>query len=119
MVVRAPGPPGRRIILYNYEPARTTEALKQLLIGVDGPYRGKLLTDGPERYDEICQAFGGRSLARVAIEKYIRQVYRIEGQIKELREECEKRGEHLSLEAQASSGDLSDASENELGGKRK
>jgi transposase len=124
MVVRAAGPPGRRIILYDYVPSRTTEALKQLLIGVDGPYRGQLLTDGLERYDEICEALGilhfgclqhcrthfikaqkvtelpsGRSLARVAIDEYIRQVYRVEGQIKELREAHEKRGEQLPLES--------------------
>jgi transposase len=55
MVVRAAGPPGRRIILYDYLPSRTKEGLKRLLIDSDGtPYRGKLLTDGLERYDEIC-----------------------------------------------------------------
>src|SRR5262249_54875658 len=101
----------------------TTEALKQLLIGADGPYQGKLLTDGLDRYDDICQALGvlhfgclqhcrthfikaqkvselpsGRSLARVAIDDYIRRVYRVEGQIKELREAYEKRGDQLPLE---------------------
>jgi transposase len=49
MVVRAAGPPGKRIILYDYIPSRTKEGLKQLLIDADGtPYRGKLLTDGLE-----------------------------------------------------------------------
>jgi hypothetical protein len=38
MVVRAAGPPGRRIILFDYIPSRTAEALKALLIGADGPY---------------------------------------------------------------------------------
>jgi len=55
MVVRAAGPPGKRIILYDYIPWRTREALKQLLVRPDGPYRGKLLTDGLEHYDEICE----------------------------------------------------------------
>jgi transposase len=55
MVVRAGGPPGKRIILYDYIASRTNEALKQLLIGSEGPYRGKLLTDGLERYDDIYQ----------------------------------------------------------------
>jgi hypothetical protein len=31
MVVRAAGPPGKRIILYDYIPSRIREALKQLL----------------------------------------------------------------------------------------
>lgn len=129
MVVRAAGcagatgPPGRGIILYDYLPSRTTEGLKALLIGPDGPYRGKLLSDGLERYDEIAQAlnlehFGclqhcrayyykarkvsqlpsSRSLANVAIEEHIRKVYQVESQIKSLREEHERRGETLPLE---------------------
>ena len=36
MVVRAAGPPGKRIILYDYIPSRTREALKQLLSGPRG-----------------------------------------------------------------------------------
>lgn len=120
MAVRAAGPPGRRIILYDYLPSRTTEGLKSLLIGADGPYRGKLLTDGLERYDDIAQAlkllhFGclqhcrayyykarkvsqlpsSRSLANAAIEQYIRKVYAVEEQIKALRDEHERRGEEL------------------------
>jgi hypothetical protein len=47
-------PPGRRIILYDYIPSRTRETLKQLLIRPEGAYRGKLLTDGLDDYDEIC-----------------------------------------------------------------
>ena len=54
MVVRCAGPPGRRIILFDYVPSRTAEALKSLLIGADGPYRGKLLTDGLELYDIVA-----------------------------------------------------------------
>ena len=123
MVVRAAGPPGRRIVLFNYEASRTTEALQNLLVGPEGPYRGKLLTDGLELYDTVaenlklvhlgclqhCRSYfhkaakvtelpSGRNLARVAIEDYIRQVYGIERQIKALREEYEGRGETLPLE---------------------
>lgn len=54
IVVRAGGPPGRPIILYDYIASRTKAALKQLLIGAEGPYRGKLISDGLERYDEIA-----------------------------------------------------------------
>lgn len=122
IVVRAAGPPGKRIILYDYLASRTTEALKGLLIGADGPYRGKLLTDGLERYDDIAAAlklehFGclqhcrayyykarkvsqlpkSRSLANVAIEEYLRKVYAVETRIKELRQEYEQQAEELPL----------------------
>jgi transposase len=124
MVVRAAGPPGRRIILFNYEPSRTVEALKNLLIGPQGPYSGKLLTDGLELYDTVAEAlklthFGclqhcrayyhkaakvtelpsGKNLARRAIEDYIGKVYAVERHIKALREERERAGGALSLEA--------------------
>jgi transposase len=56
MVVRAAGPPGRRIILFNYEPSRTVAALQNLLVGPQGPYTGKLLTDGLELYDTVAEA---------------------------------------------------------------
>jgi transposase len=123
MVVRAAGPPGKRIILYDYIPSRTNAALKQLLIGPDGPYRGKLLTDGLERYDDICRElellhFGcwqharayffkarkvsqlpsSRTLANTAIDDYIRQVFAVESQIETLRAEYEQRGDTLPLE---------------------
>jgi hypothetical protein len=122
MVVRAAGPPGKRIILFNYEPSRTLEALKNLLTGPQGPYTGKLLTDGLELYDTVAEAlklthFGclqhcrtyyhkaakvtelpsGRNLARVAIEDYIGKVYAVERHIKELREA--RTGGPLPLEA--------------------
>jgi transposase len=124
MVVRAGGPPGQRIILYNYEPSRTVEALKQLLIGPDGPYTGRLITDGLDLYDYVCEAltllhFGclqharayflkakkvselpsSRSLAQVAIEDYFRKVYAVEREITTLREQHASRGEALPLEA--------------------
>jgi len=123
MTVRIAGPPHRRIILFDYIPSRTTEALKALLIGADGPFRGKLLTDGLELYDQVAaqlgiQHFGcaqhartyfhkalkvtelpsGRSLARVAMEDYLGKVFRIERQIKELRESRERDGGVLTLE---------------------
>lgn len=120
IVVRAGGPEGQRLVLYDYIASRTREALKQLLIGSDGPYRGKLMTDGLERYDEICLELNllhfacwqhcrayfykankvseqpsSRSLALVAIEDYIRQLYSIERKIKALRDEAAGRGETL------------------------
>jgi transposase len=123
MVVRAAGPPGRRIILFNYEPSRTVAALQNLLIGPEGPYRGKLLTDGLELYDTVAEALqlthlgclqhcrtyyhkaakvtelpSGKNLARMAIEDYIGKVYAVERQIKELREERERAGGTLPLE---------------------
>jgi transposase len=123
MVVRIAGPPHRRIILFDYIPSRTTEALKALLIGADGPFRGKLLTDGLELYDHVAaqlgiQHFGcaqhartyfhkalkvtelpsGRALARVAMEDYLGKVFRIERQIKEARESRERDGGILTPE---------------------
>src|SRR5262249_38313203 len=120
MVVRAAGPPGRRIILFNYEPARTTEALQRLLTGPHGPYSGKLLTDGLELYDTVAEKLhlvhlgcmqhlrsyyfeaakvtelpSGKNLARVALDDYIRLLYHVERQIKALREDRERAGETL------------------------
>ena len=123
IVVRAGGPPGQRIILYDYLASRTTEGLKQFFIGPDGPYQGKLVSDGLERYDDIAaqlkllhfgclthcrtmffkarkvsQLPSSRTLANAAIEDYIGPVYRIEGQIKALRAEYQECGEPLPLE---------------------
>jgi transposase len=122
MVVRAAGPPGKRIILYDYIPSRTREALKQLLVRPEGPYRGKLLTDGLEHYDDICQDlqllhFGcwqharayffkarkvsqlpsTRTLASTAIADYIRHVFAVETEIETLRAQYEQRGETLPI----------------------
>ncbi len=123
MVARAAGPPGRRVILFNYEPSRTVAALQNLLIGPQGPYTGKLLTDGLELYDTVAEALklvhlgclqhcrtyyhkaakvtelpSGKNLARVALEDYIGKVYAVERHIKDLREAREKSGETLPLE---------------------
>jgi transposase len=124
MVVRAAGPPGKRIILYDYIPSRTKEGLKQLLIDPDGTaYRGKLLTDGLERYDEICaelqllhfgclqharahffkarkvsQLPSSRTLANAALEDHIRPIFAVESEIEKLRNEYAQRGETLPPE---------------------
>ena len=123
IVARAGGPPGRRIILYDYIASRTTAALKQLLVGPDGPYQGKLISDGLERYDEIAtqlkllhfgclthcrtmffkarkvsQIPSSRTLANAAMEDYIGPVYQVERQIKALQEQYQQRGETLPLE---------------------
>jgi len=120
IVVRAGGPPGRRIILYDYIASRTKAALKQFLIGADGAYQGKLISDGLERYDEIAaelkllhfgclqhcrtmfvkakkvsQLPSSRTLANVAIETYIRRVYQVESEIRALQEEHHERGAML------------------------
>lgn len=123
MAVRAAGPPGRRIILFDYLPSRTVEALAQLLTGIDGPYHGGLLTDGLEQYDGVatrlklehfgclqhCRTYyhkaakvtelpSGRSLARVAIEEYLGRIFRIEGELTQRREKLERAGGSLPLE---------------------
>jgi transposase len=124
IVVRAGGPPGRRIILYDYIASRTTAALKQLFVGPEGAYQGKFISDGLERYDDIAtelkllhcgclqhcrtmffkarkvsQLPSSRTLANAAMEDYIRPVYQVEGRIKALREEYAARGEALPLES--------------------
>jgi len=48
MIVRAAGPPGRRIVIFTYAPKRNVETIKQILTGPEGPYRGKLIADGLE-----------------------------------------------------------------------
>ena len=97
--------------------------MKQLLIGADGPYRGKLISDKLERYDEIaaelnllhfgclqhCRSMffkarkvsqlpSSRTLANVAIETYIRQVYQVESEIRALQDAHQQRGETLPQE---------------------
>jgi transposase len=119
----ATGPPGRRLVLFDYVPSRTAEALKDRLRGPAGPYAGKLLTDGLELYDYVAEDFGlihfgclthcrryykqaqkvselpsGQSLARIAVDDYIGPVYRVERQIKALREQRERVEEPLTLE---------------------
>jgi hypothetical protein len=57
MWVRAAGPPGRRVILFDYVPNRNTEALTDLLTGPDGRYRGKIISDGLKIYDGLSEAW--------------------------------------------------------------
>jgi transposase len=122
LVVRAGGPSGRRIILYDYIASRTTAALKQLFVGPEGAYQGKFISDGLERYDDIAtelkllhcgclqhcrtmffkarkvsQLPSSRTLANAAMVDYIRPVYQVEERIKTLREEYAARGEVLPL----------------------
>lgn len=52
MWVRASGPPGRRIILFDYDASRAGSVPKRLLDG----YQGILLTDGYEPYAAVAQA---------------------------------------------------------------
>lgn len=125
MVVRAAGPPGRRMVLFNYEPNRNVEALKGLLTGPDGPYRGRLVVDGLGLYDHIaedrrfgvilcgCLAHARRgfdraakvsespsshSLARVAIRQYIGAVYGVEREIEARQAARERAGRAWSLD---------------------
>jgi transposase len=125
MVVGCAGPPGRRIVLFNYEPNRNVETIKRLLTGPDGPYRGKLVVDGLGLYDHVaddpafelilcgCLAHARRgfdkaakisespsahSLARVAIRDHIGKVYGVEREIEKLREKRERAGKEWTLE---------------------
>jgi transposase len=123
IVVRAGGPPGRRIVLYDYIASRTTAALKQLFVGPEGPYQGKFVSDGLERYDDIAaelkllhfgclqhcrtmffrahkvsQSPSTRTLANAAMVDYIRPVYQIEDRIKALRKEYAARSEVLPMD---------------------
>jgi transposase len=117
MAVRAAAPPGKRILLFNYLPSRTTDALQGLLVGPNGPYGGRLLTDGLELYDIVAhrlqiQHFGclvhcrryfdkaakvtelpsGRSLAKIAMVEYLGPVFAVERKIEVLRERSERDG---------------------------
>jgi hypothetical protein len=51
MWVRASGPPGRRIILFDYDASRAGAVPKRLL----DDYRGILLTDGYEAYEAVAR----------------------------------------------------------------
>ena len=123
MWVRAAGPPGRRMILFDYVPNRNTEALMSLLTGPDGRYTGKLISDGLKIYDGLAEAwklqhFGclshcrryfvtaekvgqsptGRTLARVVIRDFIGALYGVERHIKAVRERREQAGEVFGLD---------------------
>jgi len=99
MWVRAAGPPGRRIVLFDYDASRAGAVPKRLLEG----YRGALLSDGYEAYAAVATALNlthagcfahvrrkfeearnaqpathiAHSHARAALD-FIRELYRIE-----------------------------------------
>jgi transposase len=52
MWVRAAGPPGRRIVLFDYDASRGGEVPLRLLDG----FRGTLVTDGWQAYDGVAEA---------------------------------------------------------------
>lgn len=127
MIVRAAGPPGRRIVLFDYAPTRNVETLKRILSGPEGPYRGQLVCDGLELYDYVgkdpefagitlcgclthCRRYydkaakvtespSGQQLARVAIQDFLGKVFFVERQIQAQREARERAaGEWSSAE---------------------
>jgi transposase len=54
MWVRAAGPPGRRVILFDYDASRGGDVPRRLFEG----YRGALVTDGYAAYDAVASAYG-------------------------------------------------------------
>lgn len=54
MWVRAAGPPGQRIVLFDHDPSRAGAVPQRLL----QDYRGIVLTDGYEAYARVAQALG-------------------------------------------------------------
>jgi transposase len=126
MIVRAAGPPGRRIVIFTYAPSRNVETIKVALTGPEGAYRGTLITDGLELYDLVasdsafnamtlcgclthCRRYydraakvtelpSGQQLARVALKDYLGQVFFVERQIDEQRQVRERAGGQWNLE---------------------
>ena len=101
MWARCAGPPGRRVVLFDYDPSRGGQVPKRLLAGFDGI----LLTDGYEGYTAAVTASGlrhagcwahvrrrfvdarkaqpnGQSRAAVALDR-IGRLYRIERRLRE------------------------------------
>jgi transposase len=105
--VRAAGPPGRRVVLFDYDPSRGGAVPLRLLQG----YRGILLTDGYKPYAQVAEALGlvhagcmaharrrfdaarkaSRSgvdaHARIALD-FIRELYRIDGPLWDKEHPC-------------------------------
>jgi len=52
MWVRSAGPPGRRLILFDYDPSRSGSVPRRLL----ADYHGAVMVDGYEGYESVCQA---------------------------------------------------------------
>jgi transposase len=114
MWVQAAGPPGHRLVLFDYDASRSAAVPKRLL----QDYAGLLLTDGYEAYDAAivgtaithaaCWAHVRRkfdeaakaslskdSQARIALD-FIGQLYGVERDVKVLRTQREARGELVS-----------------------
>ncbi len=51
MWVRCVGPPGNRLVLFDYDPSRSSTVPKRLLAG----YQGALMVDGYEGYGAVCR----------------------------------------------------------------
>jgi transposase len=51
MWVQTGGPPGKRVVIYDYDPSRSGEVPARLLTG----YRGYLMTDGYEGYNKLAK----------------------------------------------------------------
>lgn len=54
MWVQTGGPPGRSVVIYDYDPSRSGEVPARLLLG----YQGYLMTDGYEGYNKLAKAEG-------------------------------------------------------------
>lgn len=62
MWVQAGGPPGRPVVIYDYDPSRSGEVPRRLLAG----YRGYLMTDGYDGYNEAVRTENIEHLACMA-----------------------------------------------------
>lgn len=54
MWVQTGGPPGKQVVIYDYDPSRSGEVPVRLLLG----YRGYLMTDGYEGYNKLARTGG-------------------------------------------------------------
>lgn len=59
MWVQTGGPPGRSVVIYDYDPSRSGEVPARLLSG----YRGYVMTDGYEGYNKLAKTDGVEHLA--------------------------------------------------------
>lgn len=66
MWVQTGGPPGRPVILYDYDPSRSGEVPKRLL----ADWRGYLMTDGYRGYDAVVEA---QNLTHLACMAHVRR----------------------------------------------
>ena len=62
MWVQTGGPPGRTVVIYDYDPSRSGQVPKRLLAG----FRGYLMTDGYRGYDAAVEAEGLTHLSCMA-----------------------------------------------------